>query len=329
MVSQRPVGLGIPLFLVCTLDIAAQYLKNMLFSLISTFITPIVLPVCLTPTAKNEDELELMVKRDFSTLLDFDDDDFDPTLDLPGLQIMDMDGRRIRVDSIVEHRLTAIFLIRGFGCIMGKYLASKILAKVNDFEELGVQLVVVAHGTPEAAVKWKKETSFPGTVFCDSDNVLVKTLSCKRGYKYILSPRSLLSVQKALSEGFRSGAVDGEHSFVRGSTRDQSTLLLAIVCFRWFSITGSYFTLDVDQCLRLTLRLFLSSLSLNSFLPSFIFIRHSLIFPSHTQLSTAWRCFGLWPTSWCRLPTPGKKSWRSRRIGPSPHEHSNLSSRSS
>lgn len=155
------------------------------------------------------------MKRDFSTLLDFDDDDFDPTLDLPGLHIQDMDGRRVRIDSVVEHRLSLIFLIRGFGCIMGKYLASKILAKLNDFEELGVQLVVVAYGTPEAATKWKKETSFPGSVYCDSDNVLVKTLSCKRGYKYILSPRSLLSIQKALSEGFRSGTVDGEHSFVR------------------------------------------------------------------------------------------------------------------
>lgn len=166
-------------------------------------------------SAKNEEELDLQVKRDFSTLLDFDDDDFDPTLDLPGLQIHDVDGRKVRMDSAIEHRLTLIFLIRGFGCIMGKYLASKILAKVSDFEEVGVQLLVVANGTPEAAAKWKKETSFPGSVYCDTDNVLVKTLSCKRGYKYLLSPRSLLSVQKALAEGFRSGTVDGEHSFVR------------------------------------------------------------------------------------------------------------------
>lgn len=171
--------------------------------------------------AKNEDELEAMAKKDFSAVLDFDDDDFDPTLDMPGLVVVDSEGKRVRLENVVEQRLTLIFLIRGWGCIMGKQLASKISAKVEQFEELGVQLVVVANGTSDGAGKWRKETQFPGSVFCDQDNVLVKTLSCKRGYKYILSPRSLLSVQKALAEGFRSGGnismSDSEQSFLGGA----------------------------------------------------------------------------------------------------------------
>jgi hypothetical protein len=167
--------------------------------------------------AKNEEEMDSMAKKDFSIAVDFDDDDFDPTLDLPGLVVVDVDGKRVRIDSIVENRLTVFFMVRNWGCVMGKYLASKILEKVEQFEEVGTQLIVIASGNPEAAQKWKKETAFPGSVFCDTDNVLVKTFSCKRGYKYLLSPRSLSSVQKAIADGFRPGTVDGEHTFLGGT----------------------------------------------------------------------------------------------------------------
>lgn len=81
----------------------------------------------------------------------------------------------------------------------------------NNFEERGVNIVLVGLGTPEQAEKFRTEFSLSFPVICDPRKEVYRQFGLGRGgVASVASPAVLLRGMRTLSHGFGPGIPQGD-----------------------------------------------------------------------------------------------------------------------
>lgn len=158
---------------------------------------------------KSEGSVEQYLTND-NELRDFDDDDFDPGVDLLGIEVEDANGVSCKVSQLIGNRVVIFVFFRQFGCISCKQTASIWQLHRDFLEEQGILLIGIGNGSGESSAKFKKDSGFPGHIYTDKNRVLYKMFGCRRGLKYCLSLKALNFYKKAVSFGSKSSVSDGD-----------------------------------------------------------------------------------------------------------------------
>ena len=113
-------------------------------------------------------------------------------------------------DLISGTRPVLLLLLRQFGCMLCRRSVGHVVKIYPRLEELGVQVIAVGTGQPEAAAKFKSETNFPGRIVTDPTRTLYRAFNCKRGIRLCLGKRTLAAARLARNEGYEQGPSNGD-----------------------------------------------------------------------------------------------------------------------
>lgn len=107
-------------------------------------------------------------------------------------------------------RPVLLLLLRQFGCMLCRRCVGHVIKIYPRLEELGIRVIAVGTGQPEAALKFAQETNFPGRIVTDPSRALYRAFNCKRGLRLCMGKRTLAAAKMARAEGYSQGAAAGD-----------------------------------------------------------------------------------------------------------------------
>lgn len=118
----------------------------------------------------------------------------------PRIDVVMDDGRSVPLESLFTERPVALVFLRHFGCIFCREHA----AWLAQHPELNV--VFVAHGTPEESASFRAEIDSPHPFISDPRRVLFEAFGLRRaGLGQILNLHVLSRGAQAWKNGYRNG----------------------------------------------------------------------------------------------------------------------------
>jgi hypothetical protein len=115
--------------------------------------------------------------------------------------------KKVELGKLIGNTCTLIVLLRHFGCVLTKQMLAYLKDKTSVLEELGLQIMVVGHGSIQDAKNIRKDLR--AKLLVDEGREFYKAIGCRRAASSCLTAKSLVSVKKALSEGHRQGPLSG------------------------------------------------------------------------------------------------------------------------
>jgi hypothetical protein len=107
-------------------------------------------------------------------------------------------------------RPVLLLLLRQFGCMLCRRCVGHVIKIYPRLEELGIRVIAVGTGPPDAALKFAQETNFPGRIVTDQSRAIYRAFNCKRGLRLCMGKRTLAAAKLARAEGYSQGAAAGD-----------------------------------------------------------------------------------------------------------------------
>jgi hypothetical protein len=107
-------------------------------------------------------------------------------------------------------RPVLLLLLRQFGCMLCRRCVGHVIKIYPRLEELGIRVIAVGTGPPDAAQKFAQETNFPGRIVTDPSRAIYRAFNCKRGLRLCMGKRTLAAAKMARAEGYSQGAAAGD-----------------------------------------------------------------------------------------------------------------------
>ena len=113
----------------------------------------------------------------------------------PDVEILTTEGQPFRLSTLWQGRVLVLAFTRHFGCPQCKEMLDQLAASKPEFEDKGLNLVLVTQGTPEAAKKFCAERAPGLTCLADPDRVAYRAYGLGRVslLQSVLSPRVMKS----------------------------------------------------------------------------------------------------------------------------------------
>ncbi|XP_078435906.1 thioredoxin-like protein AAED1, chloroplastic [Wolffia australiana] len=129
---------------------------------------------------------------------------------LEGVEIFDLDGRRIPITDLWKDRKVVVGFARHFGCIFCRKRADLLASQKEAMDTAGVSLALIGPGTVEQAKAFEQQTKFNGEVYADPGHLSFEALKLVSGASTVFTPAAGLKVIQLYMEGYRQ---DWELSF--------------------------------------------------------------------------------------------------------------------
>lgn len=144
-------------------------------------------------------------------------DDEDPELAL-GRSISPIATLRLKSDEAettvgqaIGSGLIVVALLRHFGCLMCRKLASELAQVKAGLDKLDIKMIAIGTGSSKAISDFRDDTKFVSEIYADPTANVHKFFSCKRGVRASLFNGQTVSAMKsAWSQGYRMKLFDGK-----------------------------------------------------------------------------------------------------------------------
>lgn len=126
-------------------------------------------------------------------------------MSLGDLDVIDEDGRTIRLSSLWADGPAVLVFLRHFGCIHCRDHAVQI-----DRAKLPAKVVLIGNGSPSFIAGLREQTGWTGPVYTDPSLAAYKAAQLKRGVLRTLDPRGYGKALRAMAGGQRQGRTQGD-----------------------------------------------------------------------------------------------------------------------
>jgi peroxiredoxin len=113
-------------------------------------------------------------------------------------------------ETFKDRTVIVLALLRHFGCVLCRNSAKQLAKVKTELDSLNIGLVAIGSGTPSMAKTFQEDFDFPGDLYVDQKREVFKALHCKRGLRYVLSPKAMLKMKEAISQGILQGRTQGD-----------------------------------------------------------------------------------------------------------------------
>ena len=128
---------------------------------------------------------------------------------LEDVVLQDHEGVSVRLGDIWRDRPAVLAFVRHYGCVFCRDQAVHLHRLRDDFEEAGVRLVVVGHGTPEMAAAFRRAQGVDLPVLVDPDRRIYEVIGAKVAtLPELIGPRQVLAgLKAAIVSRMRQGSI--------------------------------------------------------------------------------------------------------------------------
>ena len=128
---------------------------------------------------------------------------------LEDVVLQDHEGLPVRLGDIWKDRPAVLAFVRHYGCVFCRDQAVQFHKLRDDFEEAGVRLVVIGHGTPEMAASFRRAQGVDLPVLVDPDRRIYDTVGAKVAtIDELIGPRQILAgLRAALTSRMKQGSI--------------------------------------------------------------------------------------------------------------------------
>jgi peroxiredoxin len=128
---------------------------------------------------------------------------------LEDVVLQDHEGVPVRLADIWKDRPAVLVFMRHYGCVFCRDQAVQLHKLRDEFEEAGVRLVVIGHGTPEMAAAFRRAQGVDLPVLVDPDRRVYETIGAKVAtLDELIGPRQILAgLLAAVSSRTRQGSI--------------------------------------------------------------------------------------------------------------------------
>jgi peroxiredoxin len=140
----------------------------------------------------------------------------------PDLDVLDSQGRQIRLSSLWQTGTLVLAFTRHFGCPQCKEMMDELYQAQPQLAQKGLTLAIVTQGSPEQAAAFCAERAPGATCLADPQRAVYTAYGLARGsaWQTLLSPKIWISNQRLKREkGFSPEAPPkGQDAFVMSGT---------------------------------------------------------------------------------------------------------------
>jgi peroxiredoxin len=128
---------------------------------------------------------------------------------LEDVVLQDHEGMSVRLGDVWQDRPAVLAFLRHYGCVFCRDQAVQLHKLRDDFEEAGVRLVVIGHGTPEMAAAFRRAQGVDLPVLADPDRRIYDTIGAKVAtLDELIGPKQILAgLRAAISSRVRQGSI--------------------------------------------------------------------------------------------------------------------------
>jgi peroxiredoxin len=109
---------------------------------------------------------------------------------LEDVVLKDDEGNDVRLGEIWRERPAVLVFLRHWGCVFCRHLAVQLHRSRNEFDEAGVVLAAIGHGTPEQAAAFRRAQGVEIPLLVDTDRRTYELAGAKVAtLRELLAPR--------------------------------------------------------------------------------------------------------------------------------------------
>jgi peroxiredoxin len=135
---------------------------------------------------------------------------------LQSTQVLDCDGRAVRLASHWSSQTAVVVWLRHFGCLYCAEQARDLFAVAPRIERAGAALVLVGNGGAEHARSFRDRVTPGATVLTDPRLGSYRAIGARHGLLSTVGPRTWGHALRAWRRGARQSTVKG-HAFQQGA----------------------------------------------------------------------------------------------------------------
>lgn len=128
---------------------------------------------------------------------------------LEDIVLEDHEGLPVRLGDTWKDKPAVLAFVRHYGCVFCRDQAVQLHRLRDEFEEAGVRLVVIGHGTPEMAASFRRAQGVDLPVLVDPDRRIYETVGAKVAtLDELIGPRQILAgLRAALTSRMKQGSI--------------------------------------------------------------------------------------------------------------------------
>ena len=128
---------------------------------------------------------------------------------LEDIVLQDHEGLPVRLGDTWKDKPAVLAFVRHYGCVFCRDQAVQLHRLRDEFEDAGVRLVVIGHGTPEMAASFRRAQGVDLPVLVDPDRRIYETVGAKVAtLDELIGPRQILAGPRAaLSSRMKQGSI--------------------------------------------------------------------------------------------------------------------------
>lgn len=128
---------------------------------------------------------------------------------LEDIVLQDHEGLPVRLGDTWKDKPAVLAFVRHYGCVFCRDQAVQLHKLRDEFEEAGVRLVVIGHGTPEMAASFRRAQGVDLPVLVDPDRRIYETVGAKVAtLDELIGPRQILAgLRAALTSRMKQGSI--------------------------------------------------------------------------------------------------------------------------
>lgn len=124
----------------------------------------------------------------------------------PDIELVDSNGRNVRLSDYWQQQLTAFTFIRYLGCIFCREQVKELQDRAAELEQAGLQIVVIAPARPEAAAEFVADLRLPFTMLTDPRREAYRAYGLTEGTRgQLLNTRIVTRATTAMLRGTLPG----------------------------------------------------------------------------------------------------------------------------
>jgi len=130
-------------------------------------------------------------------------------------QVLDVNGRPVRLGDLWQRRAAVVVWLRHFGCVYCREQVAEMRDAAADIQRLGASLIFVGNGGPRHAKAFRAHFAPDSLVLTDPKLTSYRAIGARQGLLKTLGPQTWGSALRAWRRGARQSAVQG-HPFQQG-----------------------------------------------------------------------------------------------------------------
>lgn len=129
---------------------------------------------------------------------------------LHGIEVLDVGGSPVRLESLWADRPVALVFVRHFGCLFCQQQVDALQKARERLERDGARVVVIGQGSPEDAREFRDANGVTLPLYVDPSRASYCAVGLKRGFWSTLGPGAVARAVSALTSGYRQRRSSGD-----------------------------------------------------------------------------------------------------------------------